>query len=160
MTTIHAYTSDKELLDGSHKDLRRARSAAVNTVPTTTGAARALGSVYPQVNGIFDGLAIRVPVPTVSLTDFTFLVNKSTSVREINQALEQASLGELKGVLAVTTDPLVSSDIIRLEESALIDLSLTKVVDGNLVKVIAWYDNEWGYANRLVEEVLLAGAQL
>lgn len=157
MSTIHAYTPDQELLDGSHKDLRRGRSAAANIVPTTTGAAKATGQVYPRVKGIFDGLAIRVPVITGSLTDFTFVVKKKTSVERVNQAFEKAAQQDLKGILGVTREPLVSSDIIGLELSSLVDLSLTKVIDGDLVKVIAWYDNEWGYAQRLVEETILAG---
>lgn len=160
MTTIHAYTSDQELLDGSHKDLRRGRSAAVNIVPTTTGAAKATAKVYPKVKDIFDGLAIRVPVITGSLTDFTFVVKKETNIEKVNQVFEKAAEGDLKGILGVTREPLVSSDIIGMKLSALVDLNLTKVIDGNLVKVVAWYDNEWGYAQRLVEEVILLGKKL
>ncbi len=155
MTTIHAYTADQQLLDGSHKDLRRARSAAINIVPTSTGAAQATAKVYPPVEKKFDGLAIRVPVKTGSLTDFTFVTKTKTSVEEVNNVFKKVSLGDLKGILGVTNKPLVSTDVIGLEVSALIDLSLTQVMGGNLVKVIAWYDNEWGYVQRLVEEVLL-----
>ena len=160
LTTIHAYTSDQRLLDGSHKDLRRARSAAVNIIPTTTGAARATGEVYPAVAGVFDGVAIRVPVMTGSLSDLTFLTKKKTSIEEINKAFEKAAQGKLKGILGASWEPLVSSDIIGLELSALVDLSLTNVIDSDLVKVFAWYDNEWGYAQRLVEEVVLAGEKM
>jgi glyceraldehyde-3-phosphate dehydrogenase type I len=155
MSTIHAYTADQELLDGSHQDWRRGRAAAVNIVPTTTGAARATGKVYPAVKNIFDGLAVRVPVITGSLTDFTLVTKKKTTSEKINQVLEEASKKELKGILGVTREPLVSSDIIGSEFSALVDLSLTRVIKGDLVKVIAWYDNEWGYSQRLIEEVLL-----
>lgn len=160
MSTIHAYTSDQELLDGSHKDLRRARAAAVNIVPTTTGAAKAAGEVYPAVKGVFDGLAIRVPVITGSLTDFTFVTKKKTSVEAVNQAFKKAAQRKLKGILGVTEKPLVSSDIIGLKLSALVDLSLTTVIKGDLVKVIAWYDNEWGYAERLVEQTVMLGEKL
>ena len=160
MSTIHAYTGDQRLLDGSHKDLRRARAAGVNIVPTTTGAAKATGKVYPAVAGIFDGLAIRVPVITGSLVDFTFVVEKKTTVEKVNQSFEEAANTKLKGILGVTREPVVSSDVIGMELSALVDLSLTKVMGGDLVKVIAWYDNEWGYCERLVEGVLLAGGNL
>lgn len=152
LTTIHSYTADQNIQDGPHKkDLRRARAAAQNIVPTTTGAAKATTKILPQLAGKFDGIAVRVPTITVSLTDFTFLLKKDVTVEEINAALEKASKKELKGVLSVTTEPLVSSDFIGNPYSSTADLSLTKVVDGNLVKIIAWYDNEWGYANRLVE---------
>lgn len=151
MTTIHAYTSDQRLLDNSHKDLRRARGAAVNLIPTTTGAADAVAAVVPELKGLFDGLAIRVPVATGSLTDFTFLLKKPVTVEAVNQALISASKTYLKGVLGVTDKPLVSSDIIGSEFSALVDLALTRVIDGDLVKVMAWYDNEWGYVVRLME---------
>lgn len=160
MTTIHAYTSDQELLDGSHKDLRRSRAAAANIVPTTTGAAKSVGEVYPAVKDKFDGLAIRVPVITGSLTDFTFVTKKRTNQEEVNNIFSKAAQGNLKGILAVTNEPIVSADIIGLEASSLVDLSLTKVIDGDLVKVIAWYDNEWGYANRLVEETVLLAKRL
>ena len=151
LTTIHAYTADQNIQDGPHKDLRRARAAAQNMEPTTTGAAVATTKVIPELQGKFDGISVRVPTITVSLTDFTFLLKKSTTVEEINKAMKKASEGYLKGILTVTEEPLVSSDFIGNEYSSIVDLGMTKVVDGNLVKVVAWYDNEWGYANRLVE---------
>lgn len=151
MTTIHAYTSDQRLLDNSHKDLRRARGAAANIIPTTTGAADAVGAVVPELSGVFDGIAIRVPVVTGSLTDFTFLVKKELTVEAVNRVLIEASKTYLKGVLGVTDKPLVSGDIIGCEYSALVDLELTRVVDKDLVKIMAWYDNEWGYVVRLME---------
>jgi glyceraldehyde-3-phosphate dehydrogenase type I len=151
MTTIHAYTSDQRLLDNSHKDLRRARGAAANVIPTSTGAADAVGAVVPELMGIFDGIAIRVPVVTGSLTDFTFLVKKPTSAEAVNKALVNASKTYLKGVLAVTEKPIVSSDVIGSEYSSLVDLELTRVIDKDLVKIMAWYDNEWGYVTRLME---------
>jgi glyceraldehyde 3-phosphate dehydrogenase len=153
MTTIHAYTADQNLQDGPHKDLRRARAAAQNIVPTSTGAASAVAKTTPVLKGKFDGLAIRVPTITVSLTDFTLLLKKTTTKEEINQALSEASKTYLKGILAVTDEPLVSSDFIGNPYSSIADLSLTNVVDGDMAKIIAWYDNEWGYANRLVEMV-------
>lgn len=152
MTTIHSYTADQNLQDGPHKDLRRARAAASNMVPTTTGAAKAVGEVMSAVKGVFDGLSIRVPTITVSISDFTMLLKKKVTKEEINQAFIEASQTErFKGVLATTIEPLVSSDFIGNTNSCTIDLSLTNVVDGDLVKVIAWYDNEYGYAHRLVE---------
>jgi len=156
MTTIHAYTSDQSLHDGSHKkDLRRARAASQNVIPTTTGAAKATALVIPEMKGIFDGIAVRVPVTTASLTDFTFLVEKSTTVKEVNQALTEASESESLGhYLYVTSKPIVSSDVIGCEASSLVDLSLTQVIADDLVKVYAWYDNEWGYTCRLVEQIL------
>jgi glyceraldehyde 3-phosphate dehydrogenase len=155
MTTVHAYTSDQSLHDGSHNDLRRARAAGQSVIPTSTGAAIATTEVIPELTNKFDGIAIRVPVATGSLTDFTFIVDRPVTVEEINQALIEASQTErLKHYLYVTKKPVVSSDIIGCEASALVDLSLTQVIDGDLVKIYAWYDNEWGYANRLVEQVL------
>jgi glyceraldehyde 3-phosphate dehydrogenase len=152
MSTVHGYTADQNLQDGPHKDLRRARAAAENIVPTTTGAAIAVTEVIPAISGVFDGLALRVPVPTVSLSDMTVLLKKNVTKEEINKALVDASKTErFKGVLGTTTEKLVSSDFIGNTNSATVDLSLTNVVGGNLVKVIAWYDNEVGYANRLVE---------
>ena len=151
MTTIHAYTSDQRLLDNSHKDLRRARSAAVNIVPTSTGAADAVGAVLPNLKGIFDGIAIRVPAVTGSLTDFTFLVKQKVTAEQVNEALTYASQANLKGILGVTDKPIVSSDVKGCEYSALVDLEMTRVVDGDLVKILAWYDNEWGYVNRMIE---------
>lgn len=152
MTTVHGYTADQNLQDGPHKDLRRARAAAENIVPTTTGAAIAVSEVIPAVLGVFDGLSLRVPVPTVSVSDMTVLLKKNVTKEEINKALVEASKTErFKGVLDTTTEQLVSSDFIGNTYSATVDLSLTNVVGGNLVKVVAWYDNEAGYANRLVE---------
>ena len=154
MTTIHAYTADQRLVDAPHRDLRRGRAAAQNIVPTTTGAAIATGKVVPELAGIFDGLAIRVPVVCGSLADFTFLLKRKTTVEEVNQVLQEAAQSDrFKGILEVTDEPLVSSDIVGRSASSIVDLSLTKVIDGDLVKVVAWYDNEWGYANRLVEMV-------
>ncbi len=154
MTTIHAYTDDQNLHDNSHRDLRRARAAAKNIVPTTTGAAVAVTETIPELKDRFDGLAIRVPVATGSLSDMTFLVSRPTTVEEINQILSEASQSEQwKNLLAVTADPLVSSDIVGRRESSIVDLGLTQVVDGDLIKVVSWYDNEWGYCNRLVEQV-------
>jgi len=157
MTTIHAYTADQELVDGSHKDLRRARAAAINIVPTTTGAAIATTEVLPTLKGLFDGLAIRVPVVCGSLADFTFVTTKRTSVEEVNQAIKKAAEGKYKGIVEVSEKPLVSSDIIGNSASAIVDLPLTQVIDGDLVKIVAWYDNEWGYACRLIELVIKIG---
>ncbi len=152
MTTIHSYTADQSIQDGPHKDLRRARAAAQNIVPTTTGAALSVTRIMPEIAGKFDGLAIRVPTLVASLTDFTFLVGKKTTAEEVNAAIEEASRDrEYSRALAVTREPLVSSDFIGNPFSSIVDLSLTKVVDGDLVKVMAWYDNEWGYSNRLIE---------
>jgi len=155
MTTIHSYTDDQNLQDASHKDLRRARAAAHNMVPTSTGAAIATTETIPELKGLFDGIAIRVPTITGSLTDFTFVVSRDTTVEEVNTYLRQATLEDrFHKVLAVTDEPLVSSDIIGRTESAIVDLELTQVIGGNLVKIFAWYDNEWGYSNRLVETVI------
>lgn len=159
MTTIHAYTSDQELQDGGHKDYRRARAAAQNIVPTSTGATNAAAKAVPELEGIFSGLSIRVPVPVGSLSDFTFLLKKNVTVEEVNKALKHAAtLAHFKGVLEVTEDPIVSSDIIGNSHSSIVDLSLTQVVGGNMVKVVAWYDNEFGYANRLIEEVIMVAS--
>lgn len=158
MTTIHGYTSDQRLHDGGHKDYRRARAAAFNIIPTSTGATRAAAKAIPSLVDKFNGLAIRVPVPVGSLSDCTFLVKKNTTVEEVNKALEDASKrDQYKGILAITRDPIVSSDIIGDPHSSIADLSLTQVVGGNLVKVIAWYDNEYGYTNRLIEEAAILG---
>lgn len=158
MTTIHAYTSDQRIQDGGHKDHRRARAAAANIIPTSTGATQAAAKAIPSLEGIFNGLSIRVPVPVGSLSDFTFLTKKDTTVEEINKLFEEAAKEEqLQGILEVTHDPIVSSDIIGNPHSSIVDLSLTQVVGGNMVKVIAWYDNEFGYSNRLVEETLIIG---
>ncbi|MEI9966336.1 MAG: type I glyceraldehyde-3-phosphate dehydrogenase [Candidatus Moraniibacteriota bacterium] len=155
MTTVHSYTADQNLQDGPHKDLRRARAAAQNIVPTTTGAAISVTQVIPELNGKFDGMSLRVPTIVVSLTDFTFLLKQDVTPETVNEALKKAAGAvQYRGVLAVSEEPLVSSDYIGNPFSSVIDLSLTKVVGGNLVKVVAWYDNEWGYSNRLVEMAL------
>ena len=155
MTTVHSYTDDQNLQDASHRDLRRARAAAQNIVPTSTGAAIATTETIPELKGLFNGTSLRVPTITGSITDFTFLVSRETSVEEVNAILaEEAAAKKWQGILAVTNEPLVSSDIVGRRESAIVDLSLTMVVDGDLVKVMAWYDNEWGYANRLLETVI------
>ncbi len=155
MTTVHGYTDSQNLMDGSHKDLRRARAAAENIVPTTTGAAVATTETIPELKGLFDGMSLRVPVPTGSISDFTMVLKKDVTVEEVNNALTEASKNPLyKGVLGVTDKPFVSSDVVGRSESAIVDLGLTQVVAGNLVKVFAWYDNEWGYSNRLVEQVI------
>jgi glyceraldehyde 3-phosphate dehydrogenase len=152
MTTVHAYTSDQNLLDGPHKDLRRARAAAVNVIPTSTGAAKALGLVIPELEGRLNGFAVRVPMTTGSLVDLTVETNEATSAEEINAAFERlADHGALEGILAYTEDPIVSSDIVKSSYSSIFDASLTSVVDDTQVKVIAWYDNEWGYSSRLVD---------
>lgn len=158
MSTVHAYTADQNLQDGPHKDLRRARAAAQNIVPTETGAAIAVTKAIPELSGKFDGLALRVPTVTVSLTDFTVVLKKDVTVEAVNAALTKASETYLKGILAVSNEPLVSSDYIGNPYSSIVDLELTNVVGGNLVKVIAWYDNEWGYANRLVEMAGIVGS--
>ena len=161
MTTVHGYTADQNLQDGPHRDLRRARAAAANIVPTTTGAAIATTEAIPELKGIFDGMAIRVPVPVVSLSDFTFLVSKPVTVERVNRAFVKAVKHPLwKGIVAVTEEPLVSSDFIKNPHSSIVDLSLTKVVDGDFVKVVAWYDNEWGYSCRLAEMALAVGRKL
>jgi glyceraldehyde 3-phosphate dehydrogenase len=153
MTTVHAYTGDQCLLDGPHKDLRRARAAAANLVPTSTGAAKAIGLVIPELEGKLQGFAIRVPVPTVSLIDLTIEATRPTTADEINELFRMAVVGSLDGILAFSEEPLVSSDIVKSPYSATFDALLTTVVDSTQVKVIAWYDNEWGYSNRLVELV-------
>ncbi len=152
MTTIHAYTADQRIVDLPHKDLRRARAAALNLIPTTTGAAKAIGSVIPELAGRLHGFAVRVPVPTGSMVDLTVEAQRETSAEELNGLFrEQASIGALEGILAYSEEALVSSDIVGSAYSAIFDAPLTTVVDGTQVKVIAWYDNEWGYSNRLVE---------
>ncbi|MBI4097045.1 MAG: type I glyceraldehyde-3-phosphate dehydrogenase [Candidatus Levybacteria bacterium] len=160
MTTVHGYTSDQRLHDGGHKDYRRARAAGLNIIPTSTGATSASAKTIPSLAGIFQGLALRVPVPVGSLSDFTFVLKRATTKEEVNDAMKKAAASdEYKDILAVTDEPLVSSDIIGDPHSSVVDLSLTQVVGGNMVKVIAWYDNEFGYANRLVEEVLMVGKE-
>ena len=149
MTTIHAYTRDQQILDSRHKDLRRARAAAMSIIPTTTGAAAAVGLVLPQLKGKLDGLAIRVPTPDVSMVDLVVELEKETSAEAVNDAFRQAAQGSLKGILMVSDEPLVSIDYNHNSFSSIIDAELTNVMGGTLVKVMAWYDNEWGYANRL-----------
>lgn len=152
MTTAHSYTADQCLVDGPHKDLRRARAAAQNIIPTTTGAAISVTETIPDLKGLFDGIAMRVPTLAGSISDVTALVKKQTNIKEVNDAFIKASKSEeLLGILYVTEDPIVSSDVIGSHYSAIVDLNFTNVVGGNLVKVLAWYDNEWGYANRLIE---------
>jgi glyceraldehyde 3-phosphate dehydrogenase len=152
MTTVHAYTADQRLVDLPHKDLRRARAASLNVIPTTTGAAKAIGLVIPELEGKLKGYAVRVPVATGSLVDLSVETERSTSVEEVNAAFaERADRGELEGILAYSEEPLVSSDVIGSPYSAVFDAGLTTVVDGTQVKVVAWYDNEWGYATRLVD---------
>lgn len=160
MTTVHAYTADQNLQDGPHKDLRRARAAAINMVPTSTGAAKAIGLVLPELKGKLDGYAIRVPVPTGSATDLTVTVSRETTVEEVNAVLKRASESdELQGFLTYTEEPIVSSDIVGDPASSIFDAGLTKVI-GNQVKVVSWYDNEWGYSNRLVDLTELVAAKL
>jgi glyceraldehyde 3-phosphate dehydrogenase len=153
MTTIHAYTADQRLQDLPHKDLRRARAAAINLIPTSTGAAKAIGLVIPELNGKLNGVSIRAPVPTGSVVDLTVRVARDTSVEEINGAMKAAAEGPLEGILQYTEEPIVSSDIEKSPYSSIFDAELTAVLEGNFVKVFAWYDNEWGYSNRLVDLV-------
>ncbi|TSC94686.1 MAG: glyceraldehyde 3-phosphate dehydrogenase [Candidatus Berkelbacteria bacterium Athens1014_28] len=157
MTTVHSYTADQNLVDGPHKDLRRARSAAANIVPTTTGAAKTVTKIIKELDKKFDGLAIRVPTPIVSLSDIVAIIDKPTTFEQLNSIFEKSSVTDLKGILAVTNEQVVSSDLIGTTESAIVDLPLTNVIGGDFVKVIAWYDNEWGYSNRLVEMAQLIG---
>ncbi|MBW6434012.1 type I glyceraldehyde-3-phosphate dehydrogenase [Actinoplanes hulinensis] len=158
MTTIHAYTQDQNLQDGPHSDLRRARAAALNIVPTSTGAAKAVSLVLPELKGKLDGFALRVPIPTGSATDLTFTAARDTTVEEVNAAIKAAAEGPLKGILVYTEDAIVSADIVTDPGSCIFDAGLTKVIGGNQVKVVGWYDNEWGYSNRLVDLVKLVGA--
>ena len=161
MTTVHAYTGDQQLLDGPHKDYRRARAAAANLVPTSTGAAKAIGLVVPDLAGKLQGFAVRVPLPTGSLVDLTAEMERPTTVEEVNSVLEEhADRGELVGILRYSEEPTVSSDIVKSPYSSIFDAPLTLVIDGTLVKVVAWYDNEWGYSNRLVELAQLVLAQV
>ncbi|OBI93083.1 type I glyceraldehyde-3-phosphate dehydrogenase [Mycobacterium sp. 1245805.9] len=159
MTTIHAYTQDQNLQDGPHKDLRRARAAALNIVPTSTGAAKAIGLVMPNLKGKLDGYALRVPIPTGSVTDLTVELGKAASAEDINAAFKAAAEGRLKGILKYYDAPIVSSDIVTDPHSSIFDSGLTKVID-NQAKVVSWYDNEWGYSNRLVDLVALVGKSL
>jgi glyceraldehyde 3-phosphate dehydrogenase len=149
MTTIHSYTNDQNVLDFPHKDLRRARAAALNMIPTTTGAAKAIGLVMPALKGRLDGYAMRVPTPDVSVVDLVAVTGKKTSDAEVNAALKAAAEGAMKGILAYTEDPVVSTDMLHNSNSSIVDAQLTKVIDGDLVKVVAWYDNEWGYSCRV-----------
>jgi glyceraldehyde 3-phosphate dehydrogenase len=153
MTTVHSYTNDQNLLDLPHKDLRRARAAALSIIPTTTGAAIAVGEVMPELKGKFDGIAMRVPTPNVSIVDLNALVEKKTSRDEVNAALKQEACGRLKGILAVSDEPLVSIDFRRNSNSSIVDSAYTNVMDGDFVKVLSWYDNEWGYSSRCVDLV-------
>ncbi|GGX64364.1 type I glyceraldehyde-3-phosphate dehydrogenase [Streptomyces anandii] len=160
MTTVHAYTNDQRILDFPHKDLRRARAAAENIIPTTTGAAKATALVLPQLKGKLDGMAMRVPVPTGSVTDLVVELSREVTKEEVNAAFQKAAEGELKGILEYTEDPIVSSDIVNAPASCTFDSSLTMVQEGKNVKVIGWYDNEWGYSNRLVDLTVFVGNQL
>jgi glyceraldehyde 3-phosphate dehydrogenase len=157
MTTIHSYTNDQPTLDFPHKDLRRARAAALNMIPTSTGAAKAIGLVVPELKGKLDGYSMRVPTPDVSVVDFVAELKKDTTTEEVNKALKTAAEGPLKGILAYTEDPVVSSDMLNNPNSSIVDAELTKVLGGNLVKVVSWYDNEWGYSNRVVDLVVFLG---
>jgi glyceraldehyde 3-phosphate dehydrogenase len=153
MTTIHSYTNDQNVLDFPHKDLRRARAAALNMIPTTTGAAKAIGLVMPELKGKLDGYSMRVPTPDVSAVDLVVLLSKKTTAEEVNKALEDAANGPMKGILAYTEDEVVSTDMLHHPASSIVDAQMTKVLDGNLLKVLAWYDNEWGYSMRVVDLV-------
>ncbi len=160
MTTCHAYTASQRLLDAQSRDLRRARAAAINIVPSTTGAAKAIGLVLPELAGKLDGMSLRVPVANGSITDLTAEVERPTSAEEVNEALKQASEGELRGILEYSEEPLVSSDILGNPHSAIVDSLLTKVMDSTMVKVLVWYDNEWGFSNRMVELAEYVGKRL
>ena len=151
MTTVHAYTNDQNLLDLPHKDLRRARAAALSIIPTTTGAAKAVGEVMPALKGKIDGIAMRVPTPNVSVVDLVALIEKKATAEDVNAALKSASEGAMQGILQFVTEPLVSIDFRGNPHSSIIDAAYTKVMDGDFVKVMAWYDNEWGYSNRCVD---------
>ena len=158
MTTIHAYTQDQNLQDAPHKDLRRARAAAINLVPTSTGAAKAIGLVIPELAGKLNGIAVRAPVPTGSVVDLVFTASRETSVEEVNEAIRsRADSGALEGILQYNEDPIVSTDIVTSSYSSIFDAPLTMVIDGRLVKVVSWYDNEWGYSNRLVDIAAIVG---
>jgi len=157
MTTIHSYTNDQNVLDFPHRDLRRARAAALNMIPTTTGAAKAISLVMPELKGKLDGYAMRVPTPDVSVVDLVVLTSKNTTTEEVNKALQDAANGSLKGILAYTEDPVVSTDMLHNPNSSIVDAGLTKVLDGNLVHVISWYDNEWGYSMRVVDLIEFLG---
>ena len=157
MTTVHSYTNDQNVLDFPHKDLRRARAAALNIIPSSTGAAKAIGLVLPELKGKLDGYALRVPTPNVSVVDLSAVLKKDTTAAEVNAALKAAAEGPLKGILAYSTEPLVSTDLLHNPNSSIVDSDLTKVIGGNLLKVVAWYDNEWGYSNRVVDLISFMG---
>ena len=159
MTTVHAYTSDQQLLDGSHKDLRRARAAAVSMVPTTTGAAKSVGLVIPELKGKLDGYAVRVPTPNVSMVDLTVNLSKTATKEQVNEAMTKASNTYLKGILKVECLPLVSQDFMGMRESSCVDLDLTNTI-GNSLKIVAWYDNEAGFSNRIIDLVTFVGEKL
>jgi glyceraldehyde 3-phosphate dehydrogenase len=159
MTTIHSYTNDQNVLDFPHKDLRRARAAALNMIPTTTGAAKAIGLVMPELKGKLDGYAMRVPTPNVSVVDLAVVTSKPVTAEEVNAALKAAAEGPLKGILEYTEDPVVSTDMLQNPNSSIVDGQLTKVIGGNLLKVVAWYDNEWGYSSRVVDLVEFLASQ-
>ena len=160
MTTIHAYTNDQAVLDQAHKDMRRARAAALNLIPTSTGAAAAVGLVLPELKGKLDGTAIRVPTPNVSVVDLKFIPGRETAIDEINTAMDHAAKQELKGILAVSNEPLVSIDFNHNPHSSTFDLTQTQIVDGRLVRVLAWYDNEWGFSNRMADTAVAMGKLL
>ena len=160
MTTIHSYTNDQQLLDLPHKDLRRARAAALNMIPTSTGAAKAVSLVLPELKGKFDGISVRVPTPNVSLIDVVIDVEKETTKEEVNKALKDAANGELKGILGFTEEPLVSSDFKQNSNSSIVDAEYTSVIGGHMIKILSWYDNEWGYSNRLVDLTELVASKL
>ena len=157
MTTIHSYTNDQSVLDFPHKDLRRARAAALNMIPTSTGAAKAIGLVLPELKGKLDGYAMRVPTPDVSVVDLVAVLKKDATSADVNSALKSAADGPLKGILAYTEEPVVSTDMLHNPNSSIVDAELTKVLGGNLVKVVAWYDNEWGYSSRVVDLIVFLG---
>jgi glyceraldehyde 3-phosphate dehydrogenase len=157
MTTIHSYTNDQPVLDFPHTDLRRARAAALNMIPTSTGAAKAIGLVVPHLKGKLDGYSMRVPTPDVSVVDFVAVLKKDTTTEEVNAALKKAADGPLKGILAYTEDPVVSTDMLHNPHSSIVDSALTKVLGGNLAKVVSWYDNEWGYSSRVVDLIVFLG---
>jgi glyceraldehyde 3-phosphate dehydrogenase len=159
MTTIHSYTNDQPILDFPHKDLRRARAGALNMIPTTTGAAKAVALVLPELKGKLDGYAMRVPTPNVSAVDLVAVLSKDATAEEINAALKEAAEGPLKGILAYTEDPVVSTDMMSNSNSSIIDAQLTKVIGGNLAKVVSWYDNEWGYSKRVVDLAIFMGSK-
>jgi glyceraldehyde 3-phosphate dehydrogenase len=159
MTTIHSYTNDQKVLDYPHKDLRRARAAALNMIPTTTGAAKAIGLVMPQLKGKLDGYSMRVPTPDVSVVDLVALLGKQTTAEAVNAALKAAADGPMKGILAYTEDPVVSSDMLHNPNSSIVDGQMTKVLDGDLLKIVAWYDNEWGYSCRVIDLIAFLTAK-